>query len=541
MLPRFTRGPAFGIGIGGADDPSLRAPRRRPGAAPDAPPPPRAPSGRQVQSGAPASRTRPASRVTAPEGAARTGRGTTLHPLTDRAANQRLRAYDTRVRAAYDAIVPTLRAVSAMQHEPHFESGAQQLALRELGYELPDHILADAWVTQLDLRSLYAWCVFETYRRLADEFFDQDPLGGLGDQDFEAFLLACGFHRLDISPCADGRLAHTVSYVLRLPFGSVKRRSYAGALFDVEDTVTQWVEVELARFREGRPNTADAPTRYLKAVVYHRSSRDPGHQGCAAHGSDDARAAAAGLERLQAFQQAVQNSFCCGASVDLLLIGLDTDTDAIQVHVPDRSGRIDLGRSVDALEAYRLTLGLDPQAARTRILQLVRDVAPESPAEGMVRLIARLIENNISQIDCVRSGYGGHYPDQGHAERFIGTGIGFDEIQLRNLTYFAYLTTVEEGAADLDVGLRIFGGLNLSRGLPVPVVIRFDYRGAVPGARERAAAHCERIHQALLARYPKLAADGLLHTLRAVRDLEGTGSIEVVGCSLAPRAAGGHG
>jgi len=534
MLPRHTRG----LGLGSTDDPSLRAPRRRPSAAPDPARTVEAPHATPAQArrygGRGASVARPRQGELAGG-----GRGM-VHPLTDRAANERRRAYDARVRAAYDAIVPTLKAVSAMQHEPDFESRAQQLAAAELGFELPDHILADAWVGQLDLRSLYAWCVFKTYRRLADEFFGQDPLGGFADQGFESFLLDCGFHRLDLSPCADGRLAHTVSYVLRLPFGSVKRRSYAGALFDVEDTVAQWVEVELARFREGRPSTADAPTRYLKAVVYHRSSRDPAHQGCAAHGSDDARAAAAGLERLQAFQQAVQNSFCCGASVDLLLIGLDTDTDAIQIHVPDQSGRIDLNRSVDALEAYRLTLGLDPQAARTRILQLVRDAAPEAPSEGMSRLVARLIESNISQIDCVRTWFGGQYPDAGHAERFIGTGIGFDEIQLRNLTYFAYLTTVEEGATDLDVGLRIFGGLNVSRGLPVPVVIRFDYRGAVPGARERAVAHCNRVHGALMARYPELARDGLLHTLRAVRDSEGTGSIEFVGCSLQKQQAGGH-
>jgi carboxysome shell carbonic anhydrase len=528
-----------GVGLLGADDPSLRAPRRRPVAAAGLVDPVAAPGGGQTQAARSGPRTGPGSRPSRSEMGARSGRAL-AHPLSDRAANERLRAYDTRVRAAYDAIIPTLKSVSAMQHEPDFESRAQELVRGALGFELPAHVLASAWVTQLDLRSLYAWCVFKTYRRLADEFFTQDPLGGLDDQGFDSFLLDCGFHRLDLSPCADGRLAHTVSYVLRLPFGSVKRRSYAGALFDVEDTVTQWVEVELNRFREGRPNTADAPTRYLKAVVYHRSSLDPAHQGCAAHGSDDARAASAGLERLQAFQQAVQNSFCCGASVDLLLIGLDTDTDAIQVHVPDQAGRIDLRRFVDALEAYRLTLGLDPQAARTRILQLVRDAAPEAPTEGMVRLVARLIENNISQIDCVRTWFGGHYPDQGHAERFIGAGIGFDEIQLRNLTYFAYLTTVEEGAADLDVGLKIFGGLNVSRGLPVPVVIRFDYRGAVPGARQRAVAHCERVYGALMARYPKLAADGLLHSLRAVRDIEGTGSIEVVGCSLQPEHTGGH-
>jgi carboxysome shell carbonic anhydrase len=539
MLPRHTRGPAFGIGLTGADDPSLRAPRLRPSAEPVV-----AVAAEKLGAATPAvlrsgNRRPSVSRPAPTRDPAMTARGV-VHPLTDRAANERLRSYDQRVRQAYDAIVPTLKALSAIQHEADFEEQAQAFARERLGFELPGYILADAWVTQLDLRSLYAWCVFETYRRLADEFFREDPLQGRQDRGFEPFLLDCGFHRLDLSPCADGRLAHTLSYVLRLPFGSVKRRSYAGALFDVEDTVARWVEVELNRFREGRPNTADAPTRYLKAVVYHRSSRDPAHQGCAAHGSDDARAAAAGLERLQAFQQAVQNSFCCGASVDLLLIGLDTDTDAIQVHVPDQGGRIDLGRSVDALEAYRLTLGLDPQAARTRILQLVRDAAAEPPAEGMVRLVARLIENNLSQIDCVRAWYGGHYPDQGHAERFIGTGIGFDEIQLRNLTYFAYLTTVEEGAADLDVGLKIFSGLNLSRGLPVPVVIRFDYRGTVPGARERAVAHCERIRGALYTRYPKLVNAGLLHTMRAVRDLEGNGSIEVVGCSLESRPGGGY-
>ncbi len=523
MLPRNAKGP--GIGLGLADDPSLRAPRRRPSPAPAA-----------ARSGAPRHASRPAA-VARDAGGDWLGG---LHPLTDQPANARLREYDTRVRGAYDAIVPTLKSISAIQHEPDFESRAQELARRDLGFDLPGHTLADAWVTQLDLRSLYAWCVFETYRHLADEFFGLDPLGGLGDRGFESFLLDCGFHRLDVTPCADGRLAHTVSYVLRLPFGSVKRRSYAGALFDVEDTVAQWVEVELARFREGRPNTADTPTRYLKAVVYHRSSRDPAHEGCAAHGSDDARAAAAGLARLQAFQQAVQNSFCCGASVDLLLVGLDTDTDAIRVHVPDQGDRVDLDRAVDALDVYRQTQGLAPETAHDRIQALVREAAPGTPSEGMVRLAARLVENNLSQIDYVRSSHGGFYPDQGHAERFIGAGIGFDEIQLRNLTYFAYLTTVEEGAADLDVGLRIFSGLNVSRGLPVPVVIRFDYRGAVPGARDRAAAHCERVHGALLARYPRLAADGLLHTLRVVRDIEGTGSIEVVGCSLAATAAGGH-
>ena len=75
----------------------------------------------------------------------------------------------------------------------------------------------------------------------------------------------------------------------------------------------------------------------------------------------------------------------------------------------------------------------------------------------MVSFITRLIANNISQVDYVLQLHNGPYPDAGHAERFIGVGIGFKEVHLRNLTYFAHLDTVEEGAPDLDVGVKILG------------------------------------------------------------------------------------
>jgi carboxysome shell carbonic anhydrase len=239
--------------------------------------------------------------------------------------NARLYEDERGVKAAFDAIVPTLKRISAIQHEEGFEAQAQDIARRALGFELPVDILADAWVEQLDMRRLFAWCVFATYRRFCDEFFTTDPLAVEGEGEFEAFLQSCGFHTLDISPCADGRLAHVIRYVLRLPHRAVRRKSYAGAMFDVEDSIQKWVETEMLRFREGRPNTADAPTRYLKVVVYHFSSVDPQHQGCAAHGSDDTRAARAGLNKLLDFQRAIENSFCCGASIDLLLLGVDTD------------------------------------------------------------------------------------------------------------------------------------------------------------------------------------------------------------------------
>ncbi|MCP9857990.1 MULTISPECIES: carboxysome shell carbonic anhydrase [unclassified Cyanobium] len=477
--------------------------------------------------------------------AVRLGQGAAgLHPLTDSAANAALESYDRGVKDAFDRIVPVLKRLSALQHEDDFVERAQALAQAELGFSLPLPILEKAWVSQLDMRSLFAWCVFETYEQTSDSFFSDDPLhgqpGSPAAEEFNAFLLSCGFHLLDATPCADGRLAHAIAFALRLPFSSVRRRPHAGALFDVENTVNRWVKTEHRRYREGVPNPAHDDTRYLKVVLYHFSSRDPSHEGCAAHGSDDALAASCGRARLMEFQQAVENSFCCGASVDLLLLGIDTDTDAIRVHVPGMDGSTRLDHWLDATTVYEATRQLHPEEARRRIAELATAAAASSPDPGMVRLIARLLEHNISQIDYVRQYHHGHYADAGHAERFIGVGIGFKEIHLRNLTYFAYMDTVEEGAPDMDVGVKIFKGLNVSRGLPVPVVVRFDYNGKVPGARERAVRHARRVQEAIENRYPDLFAQGLLHALLTVRDQERHTPAEAVGSSISLTTAGGH-
>jgi carboxysome shell carbonic anhydrase len=483
-----------------------------------------------------ASASRPGDRATASHfGVA----GAANHPLTRGQENTHLYAYESSVKEAFDAIVPALKKISALQHEYDFESQAQRIAQHHLGFELPDVLLADAWVDQLDMRGLFAWCVFETYHRFCDEVFSRDPLGNSEDEAFQAFIQECGFHMLDVSPCADGRLAHVIRYVLRLPYKAVRRRSYAGAMFDVEDSLEKWVRTELVRFREGRPNMPDEPTQYLKAVVYHHSSVDPQHEGCAAHGSDTAAAAAGGLERLQGFRQAVENTYCCGASIDCLLIGMDTDTDGIRIHMPDASGTIDLGNYIDSLEVYDSTVHMNAADAESWIANLVRDKGGQTMQQGMAKFITHLLINNLSQVEYVRQYYGGHYSDIGHAERFIGAGIGFEEVQLRNLTFFAYMNTVEEAAKDLDVGISIFTGLNVSHGLPVPVVVRFDYHGNVPGARERAEEHCGRVANALHDRYSELSDRGLLHTLQVVRDINAAGQIEILDCSVKTTAATG--
>ncbi|MGD8577373.1 MAG: carboxysome shell carbonic anhydrase, partial [Thiohalophilus sp.] len=129
------------------------------------------------------------------------------HPLSNATENAQLFDYEQRTKSAFDAIVPTLKQISGLQHEPDFERRAQAVAQEELGYQLPEEILADAWVTQLDMRRLFAWCVFQTYQRFCDDFFANGLLSRL-ETDFQTFLIDCGFHTLDISPCADGRLAH---------------------------------------------------------------------------------------------------------------------------------------------------------------------------------------------------------------------------------------------------------------------------------------------------------------------------------------------
>lgn len=468
------------------------------------------------------------------------GGGVGSHPLCRVDENAQLHAYERTVKDAFDGIVPILKEISALQHEADFVGQAQRIARQKLGFELPGEILEGAWVEQLDMRRLFAWCVFQTYRRFCDDFFANDPLASADATGFDAFLQACGFHTFDISPCADGRLAHVVRYVLRLPHRSVRRKSYAGALFDIENSIEKWVETEMLRYREGRPNLADAPTRYLKAVVYHYSSVDPEHEGCAAHGSDTQKAAQAGLDRLNGFREAIENSFCCGASIDLLLVGLDTDTDAIRVHLPDGEGDLSLDRYVDALELYRDTRSMSAGEAIATVTAALQGAAPES-AEGMQQLVARLLANNISQIVYVKNAHGEHYPDIGHAERFIGAGVGFEEIQLRNLMYFAYLNTVEEATPDTDVGIKIFRGLNVAHGLPVPIVVRFDYHSKVPGARDRAVKRCARVAGALTARYAELAEKGLLHILQLVRDCTADSAVEVLACTVnAGGQAGAH-
>lgn len=449
------------------------------------------------------------------------------HPLADVALNERLYAFEQGFRERFAQLVPVLKEVHALQHECDFPERAQRIVLDRLGYQLPEKALEDAWINDLDTRELYLHGTFELFDQVVNEYWaGRDDLVAEAENAI-AYFLDCDFHEVDISPCSDGRLLGLRRFILRLPDLAVRVKSYAGAEFDIEEDVRHWTKRELLRFREGRPTTADVPSRYLKVAAYHYSGADPLHQGCTAHGNNERDAADAALHQLRAFRQAIENTYCCGASVDTLLIGVDTDTDAVKIHIPDADTRMSLYRFVESAELYRKTQGLDEQTASLRVYQAIQEAIHQqgwgrgngAPHEGMLRLISRLLLNNISQLDYVARYHGGHYADVGHRERVIIVGQEIEEMQVRNFAYFAHLETMEEGAEGIDVGVnKIFRKLNVERGLPVPVVVHYRYDRKVPGSRERVEARCRRIRNTIMDRYRDLAEKGLIGCHMVIRD-----------------------
>ncbi len=448
----------------------------------------------------------------------------TGHPLADDRVSTLLWRRAAEIEAAFAAIEPALRSLAPAQFDDAFPERASQELLDRLGVSLQPEELQASWAAPLDMRQVYARCVLETFCNLIERGFDRDLANLSEGENAEALIRRWGFHAIDITPCADGRLSGVLDYILRIPPAVVAcRKSYAGAMFDVAESLRNWETVELKRWRDGLPNRASEPTRYLKIGVYHFSSADPSHEGCAAHGSDEARAASSVLERLEQFEQALEAIHSCGASVAILLVGVDTDTDAIRVHIPNAAGQMSPDRFADSRRLYSLTQGMARNEAKAAIRDAVAVCAgvpaDDAATEGMRWFCGYLLKNNIAQVDAVLSRHGGQYADRGHAERLIIAGDAVDDVQLRNLAFQAQMETVEEGARDLDVGIGILHELHGRRGLAVPLLAHVLYDPRIPGGFERAQRRAGRLSGAILSRYADLGASGFLHVRWLVRPL----------------------
>jgi carboxysome shell carbonic anhydrase len=444
------------------------------------------------------------------------------HALVDQALNTALYDYESRVTARFGAIIDTLKAILAIQYTPDFVPRAQALAVQNLGYALPESQLTQTWIAGLDMRWLHAHCMLHSFKSCVDQAVVDKALWLPHEAIDGQFLRDCGFHTVNITPCADGRLQGLLPFVFRMaPGPEITVKAYAGSLFDIESDMTDWSHREILRLSGGLPDGSESGN-YLKIAVYHFSSASPRHQGCAAHGSNDERACEAALERLDALRTAIDCTYGRGAAPDTLLIGLDTDLDAIRIHTPDGAGRIDAARFIDAGAVYRDTNGIDPQTARTALQREVAAQAEGGMSAGMQALVERLLEANLSQIEYVIQHHAGRYAELGHDEHFICVGEAPTKVHIRNMYYFAHLATVEEGTADLDVGIKIFTGLNIAHGLAIPVLVHFSHDSNVPGGRDRAVLRCRRVKAAIEERYATLAAHGQLHCEMAVSDRNGT-------------------
>jgi carboxysome shell carbonic anhydrase len=428
------------------------------------------------------------------------------HPLAEPAASAALEARAAAIDAAFAGVTAAIEALAPRQFDEGFAAEATRRLADGLGIDVAPDRLAASWTRPLDLVALQAEAVVRVFARLVGEAGDRARGGQIEGEPAAAVIARWGFHAIDVSTCADGRVAGLLDHVLRVPGAVVTaRRSHAGAMFPVAQSLAQWERIELGRLREGRPNPAGAGTRYLKIGVYHYSSRDPQHEGCAAHGSDDARAAGLLLGRLEAFAAAVERRHGAGDSVALLLVGMDTDTDAIRVHVPGPDGRIDIGRFVSSLELHTRTAALSREAAKQEVRAAVAEAAgtaQDDPAtEGMRWFCGYLLKNNIAQVEAVRSRFGGAYPEAGHDERLIIIGDPVDDVQLRNLAFQAQMASLEEGAGDLDVGLRILGTRLAPQGLAVPVLVLRTHDAEIPGDEDRAASAALAMQAAIAARH----------------------------------------
>lgn len=448
------------------------------------------------------------------------------HPLAEARISEALLARGAQIETAFAAIEPTVRTLAERQLQPGFAAEAAGMIRERLGFDVPADALACDWKAPLDGRRLHAMSVVRTFLALSQKPFDR-TLAHVEPEPAAVLIRQWGFHAVDITPCADGRLSGLLDYILRVPPVIVTyRKSYAGSMFDVEESLRQWEEVELRRCRGAVPGASSkATTAYLKIGVYHFSSLDPGHEGCAAHGSNTALAASALLERLTEFRDAVRNTHGPDARVALLLVGVDTDTDGIRVHVPDATGQIDVGRYVASVDAHQATRELDRDRAKDAIRAMVARAAgvaeDDTATEGMRWFCGYLVKNNIAQVDAVLRHHGGAYPDRGHTERLIVVGDSLDDVQLRNLAFQAQMQTVEEGARDLEIGIRILSGLYRPVGLAVPILVHISFDGRIPGAEARAQIRASRMAAAIDARCAAGRPAGTIHVETLVRSRDG--------------------
>jgi len=459
------------------------------------------------------------------------------HSLSDQDTNLWLYSYEKATRSAFDAIYAALRDIATIQHEHDFVSRAKAISKERLGFELPDEVLERAWVEALDIRALYSFCVFNTFVRASEQQIHLDAQDEASVIAARGFFASCGLHEVDVSLASDGRLKGVERFVLRLPRHALRHtKAYSAGLFDVETDLKRWQRIELKKRIQASSMIGRAShSRYLKVAVYNRSSLRPAESGCGIYRGKELAGVEAVLNRLNSLRSALQDLFP-EQDLAILLLGVDTDTDALRIHLPDAEGDLNAHRYIDMQHVYNATLALSAHEASRVLQQYIDQVAgmdgwargQGQPDAGMRRFVTQLMYSNISQIDFVRRFHAGHYHDFAHAERLMLIGENIESFQLRNIVYYTHQYTFEEGRDDIEQGMSIFRATHLNHGLPIPVMIHYRYNAHVADSRAQAITRCVRVRNAMLNHYAALFASGKLQCFMTVRAKEPVALLEWV-------------
>ncbi len=205
-------------------------------------------------------------------------------------------------------------------------------------------------------------------------------------------------HPLEIMAfkCMDGRL--NLSVMTKSALGLIVPVRNVGARFRVgwpkfNDVVIEQYEYALTK------------KRALLAIASYHFSRGDEHRGCAGFNKDTnaARAFASGLkDQLKIFGQ--------GAAFYTMLVGIETDLDALVLHGENEKNALDLSMVTDASEE--------------NLKRLLRDLYPKMSNE-MIRDFLPLVAGNIEHIKEIRAA-NRPIEDIVHREWVLAFGRGFD-------------------------------------------------------------------------------------------------------------------
>jgi carboxysome shell carbonic anhydrase len=446
------------------------------------------------------------------------------HALADRASSLRIHHRTQEISAAFDAIEPVLSQLAQQQFDEGFARRGAAHVLSKLHLDFSTDLFDANWFAPLDIGALHARCIIGTFCRLIEQNLDRSLLHLSNDRAIDDLLQAWMVHAIDITSCADSRLVDAVNYTLRLPPSVVAYRNPAPeALFDVGESVAQWERVELRRWRKASPNEPSSPTRYLKMCVYPFSNEEVADRSCVSPGNGENQVVPSLLTRLRQFTQAVRLLHGEGALIKTLLVGIDTNTDAIRVHVPDAYGNMHAGRHLNGHFIYNSTSALSRVAAEQAIHNAVAACAgvhPNDPASaGMRQLCGYLLKANIAQIDFRREW---RWLQTDSHERLIVVGDAFDEEPLRHVAFQVCIRTIEEGAAELDYAINVLRGFNDKRRLTIPLLVHVRTDQLRPGAGQYARDRVNRLVSEVRRRYSELVTRGSLHLQAIIEDVDGT-------------------